>query len=285
MKILPKYNSGQALLLTLFSMAVVLTIALSVISRTITDISVTTGSEDSLRAFSAAEAGVEQAIIAGVGDSGIFANNASYTSTVSDFYSGESEFIYPFGNLSAGESGIIWFVSHDEDGNMQVCNPPTIPCYDSTKFDVCWGKPGIGLSAPPAIEVSIFYYDDLDAKYRIYRAAIDPNSARRASNNFIDVDSTTCTIDGTSLSYLKTIDVGSGIKNLKFARIRFLYNTESQPFGVKASVGSTFPSQGRKIDSQGKAGTSNRRVEVLQGYGELPVPFAHALFSEGGLSQ
>ena len=58
MKILPRQTqSGQALLVILLSMAVILTLVLSVASSSITDVTVTTFEEDALRAFSAAEAG------------------------------------------------------------------------------------------------------------------------------------------------------------------------------------------------------------------------------------
>jgi len=52
--------SGQAVLLVVLTLAVVLTLVLSVISRTITDVKITTVEGDSLRAFSAAEAGIER---------------------------------------------------------------------------------------------------------------------------------------------------------------------------------------------------------------------------------
>ena len=57
MRNLPKIESGQALLLVLLGMAVVLTIVLSILSRSVTDIAVTSREEEALRAFSAAEAG------------------------------------------------------------------------------------------------------------------------------------------------------------------------------------------------------------------------------------
>ena len=52
-------QSGQALLLVLLSMAVILTVVLSILSRSILDVAVTTGEEEALRAFSAAEAGMQ----------------------------------------------------------------------------------------------------------------------------------------------------------------------------------------------------------------------------------
>jgi len=56
-------NEGQALLIVLLSMSVILSVVLSVVSRSITDISVSTYEEEALRAFSAAEAGIEKALV------------------------------------------------------------------------------------------------------------------------------------------------------------------------------------------------------------------------------
>jgi Tfp pilus assembly protein PilX len=88
------YQSGQALLLVLLSMAVVLTIVLSVLSRTITDITVTTKEEEALRAFAAAEAGIERALIIG-NNTGNFEDGASFAATISNFGSQVSEYAYP----------------------------------------------------------------------------------------------------------------------------------------------------------------------------------------------
>lgn len=79
-------QSGQALLLVLLSMAVVLTIVLSILSRSVTDIAVTSRDEEALRAFSAAEAGVEQALVAGGGTGTV--GNATFNANVSGFASG-----------------------------------------------------------------------------------------------------------------------------------------------------------------------------------------------------
>ena len=58
-------EKGQALILVLLSLAVVLTVVLSVFSRSITDVSISSKENDAMRAFSAAEAGVEQVLVVG----------------------------------------------------------------------------------------------------------------------------------------------------------------------------------------------------------------------------
>jgi len=75
-----KKESGQALLIVLLGMAVILTLVLSIVSRSVTDISLTKKDEESLRAFSAAEAGVEQLLVGG--PSATSFPNSSYSGNI-----------------------------------------------------------------------------------------------------------------------------------------------------------------------------------------------------------
>lgn len=55
-------RSGQTALIVLLVMVVVLTIGLSLVSHSITEVSISKDDEESMRAFSAAEAGIERAL-------------------------------------------------------------------------------------------------------------------------------------------------------------------------------------------------------------------------------
>ena len=63
-----KRESGQALILVLLSLSVVLTLVLYVVSRSVTDVAVSSQQEESVRAFSAAEAGIEKTLVIGTGN-------------------------------------------------------------------------------------------------------------------------------------------------------------------------------------------------------------------------
>ena len=293
-----KYSSGQALLLVLLSMAVVLTVVLSILSRSITDIAVTSRDEEALRAFSAAEAGVERALIAGSDTGVISIGDASFFATVSGFSEGGQEFAFPLGLLS-GESTLAWFVSHTDDGTL-VCNAEK-PCFTGSTLKVCWGKPGTAsdASTTPAIEAAVFYAQTPGnySTMRIARETVDPNLDRRSVNSFSSPDGVTCQIAGESFAFQKTLDLSSlgvpsgsyNVENgLQFARLRMFYNTDtSHPVGVGVNFpgGSLLPAQGIKIDATGSAGESTRRLEVFQSFGEVPPIFDGAVFSLGGLSK
>ncbi|MBU0572257.1 hypothetical protein KKH23_01135 [Patescibacteria group bacterium] len=291
-----RYQSGQALLLVLLSMAVVLTIVLSVLSRTITDITVTTKEEEALRAFAAAEAGVEKALIIG-NNAGEFGDGASFNATVSNFGEGQLEYVYPE-KLLSGETAVVWFIDHDEDDGTLTCD--TGECFTGSIMKVCWGEPGTApdSNTTPAIETSIFYAETPGdySTLMIARDARDPNSARRETNKFqADGFGTDCVIDGKEFAFRKIIDFGTDLgipisaygsqNGLQFAKIRILYNTDlAHTLGVDVSAsGNNLPSQGVRIESAGSSGEANRRIEVFQTFGELPPIFDAVLFSPGGI--
>lgn len=311
MKTLPKSDSGQALLLVLLAMAVVLTVVLSVVARSITDLNVTSKEEESLRAFSAAEAGVEQALITGSDvtiSSGAALGNASVNAKVTGSTTTTRRFANP-NALSSGESGTIWFVNHDVNGNS-ICNAAGgFPCFTGSNINICWGSVGTSAASltTPAIEVSIFYESTPGDKSttKVARATFDPYSTRRTSgvngdspNSFSQpTGGSDCTTIGESKYAFSTnlafgtpglgIPAGSyGTPNgLQFARIRMFYNTDvTHEFGVTVdNAQPVLPPQGIKIESTGTSGVSNRKVEVFQGYGEPPPIFDAAIFSGSGI--
>ncbi len=297
-------QSGQALVLILLSLSVVLTLVLFVLSRSVTDIAVSSREEEAVRAFSAAEAGIEKSLVVGVSSPLTEIGDASYTADVTSFAQGASGFAYPI-NLSSGEAATLWFADHDADSNI-VCGGSR--CFTGSQLKICWGKPGtLATSAvTPAVELSVFYtltpgdYSTL----RIARAAFDPYGDRRtmgvggsSPNNFSDRDLGTCTIGGDGFEFQKTIDLAtlgilpgsySAEGGLQLARLRLFYNTDSAHkvgFDVGFPGNSTLPSQGLAVDSSGEAGESTRRLSVFQGWPEAPSVFGYSVYSSIGLTK
>lgn len=291
-------SKGQALVLVLLSMSVVLTIVLFILSRSVTDIAVSTSQEDAVRAFSAAEAGIEKALIVGTGSSTASIGDASYSTTVSAFAQGSSTYIYPL-NMDSGESATVWFVEHDDNSNI-ACDA-THDCFTGNQIKICWGKPTTSSSnaVTPAVEMIVFYESTpKDATtLKIARAVFDPYTSRTASNGFSTSDSGPCSIADTDFAFGKTITFSSlGIPagsynfdgGLQFARVRMFYNTDTA-HGMGVDVGfagnSLLPSQGQNIVSTGTSGDSNRRVELFQGWPEVPKPFEFAIYSSTSLTK
>jgi hypothetical protein len=283
-----KNESGQALVLVLLSLSVVLTLILYILSRSVTDVAVSSRQEESVRAFSAAEAGIERALVTGSNIPSTGVGNASYTATVTGFASGGTEAPFPY-PLSYGDTVTVWFVSHDTNGNLSCSS---LPCFAGLNpwIDVCWGNPGTpaNTDTTPAIELSVYYETPAGstANIRVGRTALDPYSGRPGGNNFdTALDPGKCTIGNQTYEFHKKIFISSivpaaalsyqNVNGLLIAHIRLLYNSgTSHVVGVTVDngggVNNVLPSQGQKIDSSGVAGGSNRRIVVYEGWPEFP---------------
>lgn len=285
-------SSGQALLLVLLIMAVALVLVLSIVSRSITDVSVSSTEEESLRALSAAEAGIERAILTGQ-DFSQTVGDTVVSATVKQLGEGESEYAYPE-DLRSGESATVWFISRDDNNNL-TCNGKQ--CFTGTQLEVCWGTPGTPSndSKTPAIEAIVFYDPDADLKFgnvQVGRATADPNNARITGpngNNFTFTNDS-CSFGNGAYEFSETITLGSPITTctgqaqcLLFARVRMLYNDEqSHPIAFRGK-GGTFATQGVSVTSIGQIQSSgvSRAWQATRLRPEPPSIFDSALFSLG----
>lgn len=307
-------DSGQALLVILLSMTVILTVVLSVVSRTVTDITITTYQEDAQRAFDAAEAGIEDALLTGTATGGdVPIGNATYNVSFVYPVPDKDQYVYP-DELRSGESATFWFAGHDTDGNLS-CGAG---CIRSNRIDnLCWGVPGSPDSQPgtPAVELIIYYDTSLAWKstgnfsgMSVARAAFDPNTGRTATNNFYGAPLTNCQIGGENFAFgVKDIRLDddslpnfnlscpSGMNSegcLILAKVRMFYNDIPNPpvphrvgIDIRSQGMTDLPPQGTEIDSIGAAGDTTRRINVFQSYPELPFVFDSAIFGQGDLTK
>ncbi|WKZ25747.1 MAG: hypothetical protein QY322_00315 [bacterium] len=268
-----KNQKGQAVLVVLLSLSVVLIIVLFILSRSITDISLSTKEEDSLRAFSAAEAGVERALV--IGNSSGSLDDAEFSALVTQFASGADQVTYPLA-LKSGENAVFWFKRAGE-----------VTQFNGSNIRFCWGNAGTNPadSDTPALEVTFYYTtlpDDMTT-LQIERAVYDPNVSRVTANRFDNAQISSCTIGQDSFAFQATIDTPTG--TLEYATAKLLYNTtNAHKVGINvASTGSILPSQGEKVESAGSYGDANRSIEVYQLHPETPPIFANAIFSANGI--
>lgn len=302
-KVLPnKSQSGQAVLIVLLAMAVTLTLVLSIVTRSITDISLTATDEDSARAFSAAEAGIENLLIGGP-SSGQVGENSSYEASPPAEY-GLGSATLALGQVTkplSGESATVWFVSHDDTGKYFVCNDAEgQPCYAGNSIRFCWGNEGaesqLG-SQTPAVEVSTYYDETKESLgltpnfsgVKVARSAWDPAASFRNPANGFSTPTITpnCSIGGKTYPFGTQINMpavcsGVGDGCLLFARIKFLYNLDDgHDFSVEVLGGDTLPSQGTLYSSTGLSGESVRKVETIDLYKTPLDSFEAGLFSAG----
>lgn len=291
--------AGQILVVVLLVMAVVLTVVLSAASRSITSVSVSRKEEEALRAFSAAEAGIERALVStGVATlSDSLERDVSYTAHVSGIAEGSGEYYLPV-LIASGEAATVWFVSHDSIGRT-VCDAAH-PCFVGKKLRVCWGQPGTSSSSPssPVVQLNVFYLTSVDdfATSSVARAIYDANSSRASGSGFSSPSIVGgCTITQKNLAFGTDIDLNSlGVPSnvtsnpnlLKLARLKLLFGDMSHPVGVSvndpANGGSTLPRQGDRVESVGSAGEANRKIVVERIYSSVPSIFDYGLFSGSG---
>ena len=283
-------RSAQVLVIVLLLLAVVSTVSLAIVSRSVTDVSVSTTQEESSRALAAAEGGVESALSSAVasGATQTFANNATYTVTILPASNG-TDLISGRG-LTGGEVETFFLGEHNSAGNLILAGSTE---YNGGTITVCWGDQAAGPSTTPAVEVSLYYWNITSAKFEVVRNAYDPNS--RGSFSAIDAGVANCPV-GHTFYFKKVITLAGSVAsgglalpasvNQQILRVRVLYNGETPNFvGIKAAAGKSFPQQGIFISSTGQAGTSTRKVQLLQKYANPLPQFDNAVFSGSSLSK
>lgn len=300
-----KNHKGQAIVMLILIMTVALAIGLSIVQKSLIDVSTSSKVEQSSRAFSAAEAGIEKALSENTlvpGSVNNLDNSSSSTFTPKlipvNPTSGSQDALEIL-NLSKEDVGQIWLVDYNDPAN-----PPS-PKYRHPTLDIYWGD--------AALELTLVYYglpafgettpDPTTAMYRSHKWYLDSTSR---SNGFTQG---TCsglgyTINGATSTYKCKWTIGdtnSGYPNEHtlptgpttypiLLRVRLLYNTTPQPFavqqgdscGVPACI---LPAQKTVIDSVGTSGETQRKVNVTQTYKQVPNYFDYAIFSVGSIEK
>ncbi|MDE2026687.1 MAG: hypothetical protein KGJ07_09445, partial [Patescibacteria group bacterium] len=148
-------NSGQAFLIVVLIMVIALTVGLSIASRTVTNLKMGSEEANSQKAFSAAEAGVEQYLQAGSTNpslNGTSFNNGSQITNISRTYEGQGATSTLLNNgdpVSRDEGADIWLNKFDSNpANLYTTN------WSGT-FKVYWGD-YTGPIAPPSTQFCSF---------------------------------------------------------------------------------------------------------------------------------
>jgi Tfp pilus assembly protein PilX len=271
-----KYQSGQVALIALLVLTIATTVGLSLIARSTTDISVTRNVEESTRAFSAAEAGVEEALKSGIASNGTIdpALAVKYATTIVPAGGGVgSPFVFPQKTLNENTE-TLWLVDHDAGKIIET------PTYTANTIDVCWSSE----PTTPALIVAVLYKTSGGA-YQVAKEAFDPVGR---SNNF---SAPTAGIGScpASTAYRATITfanfdpvINPVLDTLIALRIRPVYSGAQ----IAIAPAQDLPTQGNSIQSVGTAGSDvNRKIIVYQQYRAPDSIFDYAVYSENNFSQ
>lgn len=293
-------QKGQLILILILVMTVALSIGLSIVQRSLVDISISSKVEQSSRAFSAAEAGIEKALR---GDTTLqtFSENNSRVIALED--SG----LLPAQASSPNQQAAIEFTPLAKEDVAQVwladlnssSNPPTA-VYAQPTLNIYWGNSSTDKAA---IEVTLIYYNG--SLYTSRKWYLDNPSATRNPANGFDNSATSISCAGTYIIGVttyqcrKTLGDNNGTGNgplpatspnrLILLRMRLLYNTTSQPFAIQATgtcgAACSLPPQARRILSTGAAGETQRKIQLLQLQKVVPTYFDYVIFSSGAITK
>lgn len=274
-----KNQKGQVILILILVMTVALAIGLSVIQRSLSDISTSSKVEQSSRAFSAAEAGIEMVLSGGNPGNISVGDNSSTTVTDSgSLPQANAALEYP--PLGKEEVAEVWLA--DPRADLPNCTGYT--CYTKTFLDVYWGNPTASDKA--ALELTLVYYDSSLNQYKSLKWYLDNDSAGRiATNNFDPVTCSASTPPGSSTAYQCKKTINSLPTGLMLLRARLLYNSTSQPVAIAPTDGGSLPPQARIIESTGIAGETQRKIRVFKLDKVVPPYFDYGIFSVGEINK
>jgi len=284
-----RQNSGQAVLIIVLVMAVALTVGLAVVSRSVTDIRISRQDEESARAFSAAEAGIEEQVAKGLSigsEAGSSVGNVNYRVSATAFGAGR-KFIFPK-QVKVGDTQYIWLVGHNQAGEMDDTSSSN---YNADSLEVIWGNPAVTADAQktPALEATLLYKDD--GQFKMQRWALDPLAERLFLNGFdgnIGTNSEAFDITGqprVTPKYRQMISfpaISGASEHYYLLGLKLLYSDDQDHWlAVMGESGANLPPQGVCYQASASVPSGiTRAIYQCRGY-KTPGPFFdYALFSD-----
>lgn len=284
-----KLQSGQVIVLLLLLMLVALSVGLALTQKSVTDVTTSTRTEQSQRAFSAAEAGIEKAL------GGTLAPGQELSLDNSSRAIVNSTALLP-----APNSGVaIEYPPIGRETTAQFL----LTGYNSSTLDLYFGNENTTTTDKPAVEVKIVMKSNNKFYSKTYY--YDSDSARApSSNNFADVSGNcnsispfeTTTILGPGRKFyckqqnINIPDLGGSGGNcpnstapynceLILARVRFLYINGNHNLALARTLAANFPPQVQIYNSTGTAGESQKQIQAFKVIDVVPPWFDFAVFS------
>lgn len=296
-----KDQEGQVVLTLILIMTVALAIGISVVQRSISDVSTASKVEQSSRAFSAAEAGIESSLAFPSQGGTISLPNEAQASikdtgwSIPETRSTEQQKALRFPFLSREETAQVW-LADPTSSNLPDCDTNK-NCYSQDTLDVYWGELG---SDPPALELTLIYHES--GQYTSRKWYLDSVVSRTPTNRF-----TLAACGGYEVEtdvgkddYQCKYTLGNGSSDasdvnrplpasLMLLRARLLYNNTPQSFAVQARDNCgrlcSLPPQKRVISSVGTAGSTQRHLWLEQTKNMVPPYLDYAIFSVGKIEK
>lgn len=308
-----KNQSGQIVIILLLIIVISLAIGLSIASRSVSEIAISTKTEQSQRAFSAAEGALERALKKSTTGSltpgtevnvEFVENQSQATAKISSqlpFAGQPLEYPYPPG-IGKADFGHFW-----------LANPDTLVAYynpasPNKKIKIYFGNPtdspDFEENNKPAIEVSVITRLGT-GEYKNYKYLLDPSATRSEGNNFknppfemcnnveVDISSGATSAETEKKRFLCGFDVPtsdypaiSDVETLILARVRILYSDKKQRLAVgPISATYSLPPQTKILKSTGTSGELQRKLQLFSTSKVVPPFLDYAIFSTGAIDK
>lgn len=253
-------KKGQILLITVMILATVLTVALSVSFKSITETQITKLEEENQKALAAAEAAIQEALktgsasfgAGGLTDFGDFTGGAEIITTTTN------SFTTPI--ISKDGSYTFYLTQYDPETKSFIGGSII------EDIEVCFQS----ALTNPAIEITLVK----DSK--IVKYPIDPNkggSGRMSSSVYSP--SSVCSAD-SSYNYSYTIPASDIENDTKLIITKVLY----QGTRIHFYRNSNFPLQGKTVSSSAVANNTgvSKKITLFQTYPQIPAEFFNTSF-------
>lgn len=292
-------QSGQALVAVILVMVIALTVALSIATRNVTNLQLTTEEQNSQRALSAAEAGIERSLKSD--STGVIISTPQSIGSakierveVKDTV-GSTLLLHEGKSIGRNNPVDIWLSTYSNtDPSAMYSNP-----YVGNLL-IYWEGPS-SCTSNAAIDIMAIVnpggggYDD--AFVRHY--PVDPCSTRRLTNNFCpNSGSSNCELEsGANDPNFSFTTPSTTIGNVPFGNLLTLRFDAANPAmlvrvtslyaGTKIAIegrnaagqAQSLPSQGSTIESIGSSGNTQRKITVNKEHPKLPLELFYTIFS------
>lgn len=305
-----KNQNGQTIIILLLIMLVALSIGLAITQRSVVDLSSSNVAEQSARAFSAAEAGLEQAIQQGTTISNLnLGNQSSANVTISAGLPRPHQALeYPP-------------IGKKDEAQFWLADPYTLnAAYPAgANLNVYFGNVPPDYTSPdnPALEVDIITKNS-SGTYVTTRGYYDTLSSRASTNGFTNLPSVspaTCPLNSSppkintsnSTGYNPSNPNDPAYQDRQFRcyvpitlpsgntpimiRARILYSNVSQPIAVQPdptqvnNPAYSLPYQAKIYTSVGVSGNTQKRIQVFKLDSVVPPYFDFSIFSAGSINK
>ena len=288
-----KSQKGQVIIILLLVMVISLAIGLSVVGRSLTEIATSTNSENSARAFSAAESGIEKILYLNsltptpaprgsltIGTDKLTNNSQATVNWNNNLPLNGTALEYPpFGKESFAQ---FWLADPKD-------TPPSL-FYNKPDFDIYFGDPDYNYTKDavsnenyPAIEVRVVNSDNTSI-LKVFDSS-PSNDTRSRFPGCIERGTKDAPLllltnsNTTNSQFLCRVTVTGYSVYPVMARVRILFSNITHPVALRPTSSGSLPPQAKIFDSKGTSGNVQRNLQVFQETYFMPQIFDYAVFS------